>query len=296
MSVTDSKRYYWLKLKEDFFDDDAIDWLEEQTNGKDYVLFYLKLCLKSLTNEGMLIRTVGKILVPYDAEKLAKITKTNKDTVLVAMKLLEEIGLIEVQENGALYLTKLQNMIGSETKAAVRMREKRAAEKNLLIQGEKSEQCSPSVRPMLEQSPQNCSQESRVERIENRDKSSSRRKIQSSNLKSIGDSEKNPDSTTTTFDDALKAYVDEIRPMPSPLECEKLEDDVEHYGAELVVKAIQRASMRNKRSMGYVESILKRWESDGYDDEDKQKSAPKLGKLIKMPDGSYRKRPAGMGV
>jgi predicted phage replisome organizer len=295
MSVTDSKRYYWLKLKEDFFDDDAIDWLEEQTNGKDYVLFYLKLCLKSLTNEGMLIRTVGKILVPYDAEKLAKITKTNKDTVLVAMKLLEEIGLIEVQENGALYLTKLQNMIGSETKAAARMREKRAAEKNLLTQGGKSEQCSPSVRPMLEQSPQNCSQESRVERLENRDKSSSRRKIQSSNLKSIGDSEKNPDSTTT-FDDALKVYVDEIRPVPSPLECEKLEDDVEHYGAELVVKAIQRASMRNKRSMGYVESILKRWESDGYDDEDKQKSAPKLGKLIKMPDGSYRKRSACTGV
>ena len=122
MSVTDSKRYYWLKLKEDFFEDDAIDWLEEQTNGKDYVLFYLKLCLKSLTNEGMLIRTVGKILVPYDVDKLAKVTKTNKDTVLVAMKLLEEIGLIEVQENGALYLTKLQNMIGSETNEAVRKR------------------------------------------------------------------------------------------------------------------------------------------------------------------------------
>jgi len=294
MSVTDSKRYYWLKLKEDFFDDDAIDWLEEQTNGKDYVLFYLKLCLKSLTNEGMLIRTVGKILVPYDAEKLAKITKTNKDTVLVAMKLLEEIGLIEVQENGALYLTKLQNMIGSETKAAVRMREKRAAEKNLLIQGGKSEQCSPSVRRVCEQTSKNCSQESRVERLENRDKSSSR-KIQSSNLKSIGDSEKKQDSTTTTFDDALKTFVEEIRPVPSPLEYEKLEDDVDHYGAELVVRAIQRASLRNKRSMGYVESILKRWESDGYDDEDKQKSASKLGKLIKMPDGSYRKRPASMG-
>jgi len=294
MSVTDSKRYYWLKLKEDFFDDDAIDWLEEQTNGKDYVLFYLKLCLKSLTNEGMLIRTVGKILVPYDAEKLAKITKTNKDTVLVAMKLLEEIGLIEVQENGALYLTKLQNMIGSETKAAVRMREKRAAEKNLLIQGGKSEQCSPSVRRVCEQTSKKCSQESRVERLENRDKSSSR-KIQSSNLKSIGDSEKKQDSTTTTFDDALKTFVEEIRPVPSPLEYEKLEDDVDHYGAELVVRAIQRASLRNKRSMGYVESILKRWESDGYDDEDKQKSASKLGKLIKMPDGSYRKRPASMG-
>lgn len=281
MSVTDSKRYYWLKLKEDFFEDDAIDWLEEQTNGKDYVLFYLKLCLKSLTNEGMLIRTVGKILVPYDVDKLAKITKTNKDTVLVAMKLLEEIGLIEVQENGALYLTKLQNMIGSETNEAVRKRKYREKQKQL--------QMRDNVPLLSQECPGKSTQESRVERLENRDKSSSRRKIQSSNLKSMGDSEKNPDSTTTTFDDALKVYVDEIRPMPSPLECEKLEDDVEHYGAELVVKAIQRASMRNKRSMGYVESILKRWESDGYD-EDRGKDAK--SKYIKCADGTLKVRGA----
>lgn len=285
MSQRDSKRYYWLKMKEDFFDDDAIDWLEEQENGKEYVLFYLKLCLKALRNEGMMIRTVGNIMVPYDEGKLAEITKTNQDTVLVAMALLKKIGLVEIQENGALYLTRLKEMVGSETNAAIRMREKRNAEKL-----QKSEQCSPNVRPMLE----NRSPEYRDKSIEYRDKSSSR-KIQSSNLKSIGDSEKKQDSTTTTFDDALKTFVEEIRPVPSPLEYEKLEDDVEHYGARLVVKAIQRASVRNKRSMGYVESILKKWESDGYDDEDKQKSASKLGKLIKMPDGSYRKRPASMG-
>ena len=62
MSMSDSKRYFWLKLKEDFFNDEAIDWLEEQKNGKEYVLFYLKLYLKSLQNEGVLIRTVGNIL------------------------------------------------------------------------------------------------------------------------------------------------------------------------------------------------------------------------------------------
>ena len=65
------KRYYWLKLKEDFFQDEAIEWLEEQENGKEYCLFYLKLCLKSLKDDGKLIRTVGNLLIPYSTEKLA---------------------------------------------------------------------------------------------------------------------------------------------------------------------------------------------------------------------------------
>lgn len=127
--ANDSKRYYWLKLKEDFFQDDVIEWLEEQANGKDYVLFYLKLCLKSLKNNGVLIRQVGNMLVPYDVEKLAEITKTNADTVAVALKVFEQIGLVEVQEGGQLYLTHLQAMVGSETAAAERKRLQRAGTK-----------------------------------------------------------------------------------------------------------------------------------------------------------------------
>jgi uncharacterized phage protein (TIGR02220 family)/predicted phage replisome organizer len=131
MSEHDSKRYFWLKLKEDFFDDDAISWLEDQPNGKEYALFYLKLCLKSLKHDGVLIRTVGNILVPYDAKKLSEITRTNEDTVIVALELLKNIGLIEIQENGALFLTQLQSLIGSETNAAERMRNARAKAKEL---------------------------------------------------------------------------------------------------------------------------------------------------------------------
>ena len=37
----DKKRFHWLKLNENFFDEDAIEWLEEQENGKAYTLFYL---------------------------------------------------------------------------------------------------------------------------------------------------------------------------------------------------------------------------------------------------------------
>ncbi len=127
--ANDNKRYYWLKLKEDFFQDDVIEWLEEQANGKDYVLFYLKLCLKSLKNNGILIRQVGNMLVPYDVEKLAEITKTSVDTVAVALKVFEQIGLVEVQEGGQLYLTHLQAMVGSETAAAERKRLQRAGTK-----------------------------------------------------------------------------------------------------------------------------------------------------------------------
>ena len=131
MSEHDSKRYFWLKLKEDFFDDDAISWLEEQNNGKEYALFYLKLCLKSLKNDGVLIRRVGNILVPYDTKKISEITRTDEDTVIVAMELLKKIGLIELQENGALYMTQLSTMIGSETNGAERKRRYRKAQKKL---------------------------------------------------------------------------------------------------------------------------------------------------------------------
>lgn len=100
-------------------------------------------------------------------------------------------------------------------------------------------------------------------------KSSSRSvKIQSSNLNSIGVQEAENRPTTTPSgipQKVLDFYQQEIRPVCSPFELEKLTDDVEHYGGDVVVKAIERAVIRNKRNLGYVESILKHWELDGYD-------------------------------
>ena len=122
MSNVEEKRYHWLKLKEDFFEEDAIEWLEEQENGKEYVLFYLKLCLKSIKSNGILIRRVGTMLVPYDTHKLSEMTKTDFDTVVVAMKLFREIGLVEIQDSGEIYLTELNEMIGSEAKSTSRSR------------------------------------------------------------------------------------------------------------------------------------------------------------------------------
>ncbi|MPM48918.1 hypothetical protein SDC9_95645 [bioreactor metagenome] len=130
--MTNTKKYYWLKLKEDFFEEDAIAWIEEQENGKDYCLFYLKLCLKSLKTNGLLIRNVGSMLVPYDAKTLAKVTNTDIDTVKVAMEIFTRIGLVQILENGEIFISQLQHMVGSETSKAQLMRNKRKKDKDLI--------------------------------------------------------------------------------------------------------------------------------------------------------------------
>ena len=66
----------------------------------------------------------------------------------------------------------------------------------------------------------------------------------------------------------LDAYQKNIRPICSEIERSKLADDVERYGETAVLNAIERAVIRGKRNIGYMEGILKRWESNGYDDVD----------------------------
>ena len=155
-----AKKYYWLKLKEDFFDDDAIEWLEEQPKGKEYALFYLKLCLKSLKTDGVLIRIVGTMLVPYDMKKLSEITKTDFDTVVVAMELLKNIGLVEILENGEIFLPGLQQMVGSETQWAKYKRE-----------GKKLEDFqTDSKQKKLENFQQDSNEPPKILQAENRDK------------------------------------------------------------------------------------------------------------------------------
>ncbi len=139
------KRYYWLKLKEDFFDEDTIEWLEEQENGLEYSHFYLKLCLKSLRTNGELIRSVGNIFIPYDAKKLSEITKTDIDTVKVAMDLFKKIGLIDILDGGVIKLNQLSELVGSETDKAAIMRRKRTSEQ----EGNKIEQSGNNVTVML---------------------------------------------------------------------------------------------------------------------------------------------------
>lgn len=131
--MSENKRFYWLKLQEDFFEDETIRYIEEQENGVKYSNFYLKLCLKSLRTNGKLIRLVGEMLIPYDVKSLASLTGVDVDTVRCAMALFEKIGCVKVLDGGELFISQLSELVGSETDKAKMMRRLRASEKVTLL-------------------------------------------------------------------------------------------------------------------------------------------------------------------
>lgn len=127
--MAEQKKYYWIKLKTDFFDLPTIDWLMDQKNGYAYVVLYQKLCLLTANSGGALIRKVGEMIIPYDAKKLAEITRFDIDTVVVAMELYKRLGLIYEQSDGIMMLVGLDSMVGTEAANANAQRQKRFREK-----------------------------------------------------------------------------------------------------------------------------------------------------------------------
>lgn len=112
--MAESKRYYWLKLKSDFFQRDEIDFLMSQVNGSDYVVLYLMLCSQTLNNNGMLATNVGDVLVKYDVNKIARDTKYfNQDTIRVAFNFYNQLGLIYADVDGTIVISDYENYVGS---------------------------------------------------------------------------------------------------------------------------------------------------------------------------------------
>lgn len=97
-------------------------------NGKDYILFYLKLLLESVNHEGHLRFSET---IPYNEQMLSVITNTNIDNVRSAMKVLIELKMIEVLEDSTIYMAEVLKMTGSETAIAERVRKHRSKQKLL---------------------------------------------------------------------------------------------------------------------------------------------------------------------
>lgn len=107
--MTENK-FYWLKLQRDFFKRSDIMVVENMPNGKEYVLFYLKLLLESISHSGELRFTDT---IPYNEQMLATVTNTNIDIVRSAMKVFTELNMLEVVEDGTIYMSEVEKMIGS---------------------------------------------------------------------------------------------------------------------------------------------------------------------------------------
>ena len=122
------KKYYWLKLKRDFFKRHDIRIIEEMPNGKDYILFYLKLLLESIDHEGALRFSET---IPYNEQMLSVITNTNVDVVKAAMKIFIDLNMIEIFDDSTIFMAEVLKLTGSETAAAGRMRKRREKQKAL---------------------------------------------------------------------------------------------------------------------------------------------------------------------
>ena len=125
--MAENKKFWYIQLNVNFFEDERIDWLSEQTNGYAYVVLYLKLCLKTANNNGILTRQIGNMIIPYNIEKIAEITHMNVDIVRVALELYKKIGLVyEADENcNFMRLPEVPKMVGYTTSEAIRKAEYR---------------------------------------------------------------------------------------------------------------------------------------------------------------------------
>lgn len=163
-----SKKFWYIQLNVNFFDDDRIDWLCEQNNGYAYVVLYLKLCLKTANNNGILNRQIGDMIIPYNVDKIAEVTNINVDIVRVALELYKRIGLVyEADENcNFMRLPEVPGMVGYTTQAAIEKARQRERKKQLEY-GQLPDKCPDNVR-----------QELRVKSLELRDNSLDKKKEQ----------------------------------------------------------------------------------------------------------------------
>lgn len=242
---TENKRFYWIKLRENFFQQETIDWLMEQENGSAYIVLYLKMCLLTANTSGELIRTIGDMTIPYEPKKISQKTGFDIDTVNVALSLFKHLGLIEETQGGIPVMPEVKNMVGSESESAARVRKYRKKKKALQSNGE-----------------------IRDKSIEYRDKSKENRE------KKVESRKKETGASDDGLKDVITAYRKNIYPMPGEMDLEKLKAMIEDFGSDAVIKAIDRAVTRNKRSLAYIHGILKSWQAGGYDDENTARPQP----------------------
>lgn len=134
--LSDNKKYYYIRLKDSFFDSDEMKVMESMKDGYLYGNILLKLYLRSLKNNGCLMLNER---IPYNAEILATITGHQVGTVKQALTVFKDLGLIEVLDNGAIYMLDIQNFIGNGSSDGDR---KRADRKGI------TDKCPTNVRQM----------------------------------------------------------------------------------------------------------------------------------------------------
>lgn len=243
--MADDKKFYWIKLKTDFFQNETIDWLQDQANGCKYIVLYLRLCLLTANTGGILQRKIGELIIPYDYRKISELTHIDIDSVMVALKVFEKIGLICTEENGTIHLPEVPMMTGFETKWAKYKRIQREKRRLDNVQNVSSKLSSKS--------------------IENRDKSIETREEEKKRKK-----KENILPPLKISEDVKQAFVS-FSGSTNLNDMKLLAELEEAHGKDRVLEAMGIAEKRGSRRLSYVKGILQNWAWDGYDGKKSQK-------------------------
>lgn len=246
MSV--NKKYYWLKLKNDFFNQKIIKKLRKIAGGDTYTIIYLKMQLASIQNNG---RLVFEGVESTFAEELALELDEDLENVNVTLAYLQANKLIEIVEDDEYLLTAVPDVIGSETRDAERKRLSRAKQK------------VDNVRMLSEVVPK-CPTEKEKD-IELDIEKSKDNKIKENNT-----------DVACCQDDFIKNYLKNINPVSSHIEIEKLASWEEDIDPKLINKAIEIAVVNNARRYSYINAILNNWLKDNIKTLEQYESLEKI--------------------
>lgn len=238
--MADNKKYYYMRLKENFFDSDEMIILENMDNGDGiiYSNILLKLYLRSLKYEG---RLMFNERIPFNPQMLSTIVRHPVGVVEKALKAFVDLGLVEVMDNGAIYMLDIQNFIGKTTTEADRIKAYRSKinkEKGLVSNDtQKLVQMYDKSTPELE--------------IEIEIEKEIDKEVEASTAT----------STKSDFQNLIELYQTNFG-IVKPILYDDLKADLKDYGLELIIEAVKRA-VKRQREYAYAQGILKSWNRSG---------------------------------
>jgi predicted phage replisome organizer len=163
--MAENKKYYWLKLKEDFFEEKQIKYLRKLPDGDKLIIAYLKMQLKSLKTEGFI---KYDSILPSNIEELSMILDEDINIITLLINALQKVGAIEILDDGSFYMIAMQDLIGKEGQSAERVRKfrERQKEKEIKMLEEPKQPKTNAQRQRQFRAKKNCEQKQHIPYIE----------------------------------------------------------------------------------------------------------------------------------
>ena len=142
--MSENKKYYYMKLKENFFTSERMVVLEMMPDGILYSNLLLKMYLMSLKHNGILLLHEN---LPHTPQTIATFTRHQIGTVERALQIFLKLGFVELLTDGAYYMPDIQLLVGrSSTEAERKRRERLRLQAQKLLSNSKADICPPENR------------------------------------------------------------------------------------------------------------------------------------------------------